>query len=121
MTSALNLLALVTGYFVLRGGAAAYYLIVTYICFSVIRFFAIQWALHRSMNYDNRKLWKLSYFPCLLVVIFYLPVFLIPDTIHPSIRIIVSLIYLIVLEWYIGLSRDERFRLLHFFKSRMLR
>jgi O-antigen/teichoic acid export membrane protein len=57
LTSTLNILAIVAGYFVLRGGAAAYYLVVTYICFSVIRFFAIQWALHHILNYENRKLW----------------------------------------------------------------
>lgn len=112
LTSALNLLAVVAGYFVLRGGAEAYYLTVTYICFSVIRFFAIQWALHRTLNYENCNLWKKSYVPSLLVVIMFIPVFFIPASVNPLIRLIISFTYLCVLEWYVGLSCKER---QHFF------
>jgi len=111
LTSVLNLLALVAGYFVLRGGGAAYYLIVAYICFSIIRFFAIQWALHRSMHYDNWKLWKKSYLPSLLVALLFSIVFLLPSFIHPVIRLSISLAYLLAVEWFVGLSSSERQRL----------
>ena len=119
LTSVLNLLALVTGYFVLCGGAAAYYLIVTYICFSVIRFFAIQWSLHRTLNYENRKLWKNSYIPSLAVVALFLLVFLIPSSVHPLLRLIISFIYLCFLEWFVGLTSVEQQRLIKLIKSKL--
>ena len=119
LTSSLNILAVVAGYFVLRGGAAAYYLTVTYICFSVIRFFAIQWSLYRTLHYENRKLWKYSYIPCLIVVALYLLVFLIPTSVHPLLRLIISFVYLCVLEWLIGLTKDERQRLLSFLTGKI--
>ncbi len=111
VTSVLNLLAVLAGYFVLKGGAEAYYLTVTYICFSAIRFFAIQWALRQTLNYDNRTLWKCSYIPSLLIVVFFLPFFLLPDLTHPALKLITAIIYLCVLEWYIGLNKNEKKRI----------
>ena len=119
LTSLLNILAVVAGYFVLRGGAPAYYLTVTYICFSVIRFFAIQWSLHRTLNYDNKILWKNSYFPSLLIVTLFLPVFVIPEAVHPVLKLVVSFLYLCFLEWFIGLKKNERQRLISFVKSKI--
>lgn len=114
LVSTLNILSIVAGYFVLRGGREAYYLVVTYIVFSAIKFFAIQWTLHHTLNYDNRKLWKNSYLPSLFVVVLFLPVFILPDLGHPIINIVVSFSYLCVLLWRIGLSRNERKRLYEF-------
>ena len=121
LTSSLNVLAIVAGFFVLKGGAAAYYLIVTYISFSVIRFFAIQWALHRTLNYNNSILWKNSYLPSLLVVFLYLPFFLVPDIIHPAIHLSFSLFYLCLIEWFVGLSKIERKRLTLFVRSKFIK
>lgn len=117
LTSSLNILAVIGGYFVLRTGYPAYYLIVTYICFSVLRFFAIQWSLHKTLNYDNRILWKHSYLPSLLVVIIFLPIFLIPDFIHPFIRLSISFWYLCLLEFFIGLSKNERHKIIGIIRS----
>ena len=114
LTSALNILAVVTGYFVLRGGAEAYFLTITYICFSVIRFFTIQWALHHVLNYENNKLWRESYIPSLIVVLLFLPVFFMPVIGHPCINLIISFIYLCILEWFVGLKRTERLRIMSF-------
>lgn len=121
LTSSLNILAVVAGYFVLKGGAEAYFLTVTYICFSVIRFFAIQWSLHHTLNYDNRILWKKSYIPSLIVVALFIPVLFIPDCIHPFIKLSVSFLYLSTLEFFIGLNREERTRLLNFFREKTRR
>lgn len=107
-SSFLNVLSILIGFFVLRGGAPAYYLIVAYIIVSVIRFFVIQWVLHFTLQYDNKKLWKNSYIPSLLIVFLFLPIFFIPDLIHPLTKLIVSSIYLCVLEYFIGLNKKER-------------
>ncbi len=119
LTSSLNILAIVVGYIVLQEGAPAYYLIVTYILFSVIRFFVIQWALHHTLNYDNRILWRNSYLPSIAVVLLFLPVFLLPDIFHPVLKLLISFIYLCILEWFVGLSTMERSRLSSFIYSKL--
>ncbi len=121
LTSSLNIMAILAGYFVLKGGTEAYYLAITYICFSVIRFFAIQWSLHYTLRYENHKLWKNSYLPSILVVLMFLPVLLIPHTIHPLIRLIVSFSYLCFLEYHLGLSVSERKKLAVFLYEKFAR
>ena len=116
-SSILNILSVVLGYFVLRAGAAAYYLTVTYIVISIVRFFVIQWALHRTLNYDNSILWKRSYIPSLLVTVLYVPALFIPDLSHPLIKLIITFVYLCVLEIFVGLSYTERKKLIGFIKS----
>lgn len=119
LTSILNMLSLVVGYFVLRRGVAAYCLVVVYICFSVIRFFAIQWALYRTMHYDNRELWKKSYVPSLVVSVLFSGVFLLPDVFPSAIKLLISFIYLLLLVWFVGLNHTERCRLLSFVQERI--
>ena len=119
LTSTLNVLAVVAGYFVLRGGAPAYYLTVAYICFSIIRFFAIQWTLHHTLDYDNRILWKNSYFPSFLVVVFYLPILCVPAFFHPGVKLLLSFLYLSIIMWFIGLSKKERYLLYNYIKKRL--
>ncbi len=119
LTSALNIFAVISGYFVLRAGAPAYYLTITYIFFSVIRFFAIQWALHRTLGFDNSILWRHSYLPSLFVVLLFLPVFLLPAFVPPFIRLVISFVYLIFLEWFFGLTKEERFRIVSFIKRKV--
>lgn len=119
LTSALNLMAVFAGYLVLRAGAPAYYLVITYIIFSVIRFFAIQLSLQKTLNYNNLVLWKNSYLPSILVVVAFLPVFLIPYSVHPFVRLIVSIVYLSLLEWFLGLTSNERHRLSTFLRNKI--
>lgn len=116
-TSTLNILSVVLGYFVLRGGAPAYFLTITYVCVSVIRFFIIQWVLHHTLHYDSRSLWKHSYLPSLITVLLFVPVLFLPTIAHPAINLVLSFVYLCVLEWFIGLSKKERNQLLYFLQG----
>lgn len=116
-SSILNVLSVVIGYFVLKWGAEAYYLVVAYILVSVLRFFALQFVLHHTLHYDNSLLWRKSYIPSLVTVVLYIPVLFIPDVIHPAIRIVISLIYLCVLEWFLGFDYGERTKLVSFLQS----
>ena len=115
LVSTTNILSVVAGYFVLKNGAEAYYLLIAYIMVSVIRFFAIQWALHKSLNYDNNILWKNSYFPSLFVVLFFCPVFFIPNTLNPVIRLVIVFSYLCIIEYFVGLNKSERVKIASFF------
>lgn len=117
--STLNVLSVVLGYFVLRGGAPAYYLTVTYICVSAVKFFVIQWVLRHTLHYNNQILWKNSYFPSLLTIVLFVPILFIPIIIHPAISIILSFIYLCVLVLFVGLNKKERNQLLGFVKSKL--
>ena len=118
-TSVLNVSSIVLGYFVLRGGAPAYYLIISYIVVSVIRFFVLQWALHHTLNYDNRILWKKSYLPSLLVTLLYLPSLLVPDMSHPFLKLLFTFIYLCVIVVFVGLNQSERNKLYGFLRMHM--
>ncbi len=117
--STLNILSVVAGYFVLSTGVEAYYLIVAYIGVSVVKFFAIQWVLRRTLNYDNGKLWKSSYIPSILIVILYVPCLFIAVDYHPILRLIVSFIYLTMLIWFIGFKKDERIQIFTFVKGKV--
>lgn len=121
LSSILNLLAVVLGYFVLKAGYPAYYLTVAYIVVSSIRFFAIQWALHKTLHYKNSILWIKSYIPSLIVTALYFPVLFIPDLSHPLIKLILTFVYLCVIELLVGLNKKERSKLVAFFKSHLCR
>ena len=121
LVSTLNVLSVVLGFIVLRAGMPAYYLIVAYIIISVFMFFALQYALHQTLDYDNKILWRNSYIPSLVIVIFFIPILFIPKTVHPAIRILLSVTYLILLEWFIGLTKNERGRLIGFAKSKFVK
>ena len=113
-SSLTNILAIVAGFFVLRGGAPAFFLLVAYIVVSIIRFLVIQWALHRTLDYDNRILFRHSYLPSLVTTLCFFPMIFIRTHLHPIFNIIIAIIYLSILVWYIGLNRDERNRISSF-------
>ena len=117
--SSLNILSVVLAYFVLKGGAAAYFLAVAYIIVSTIKFFVVQWVLHRTIHYDNRSLWRFSYIPSLLVTTLFVPILFVPTIGHPFVNLFVSFIYLCLLEWFIGLRKVERQSLLTFIKNKI--
>ena len=119
--SSLNALSVLLGYIVLRAGMPAYYLIVAYIFISVLLFFSMQYSLHKTLNYDNKILWRNSYIPSLIIVCLYVPVFFVPSSVHPALKIVISLTYLSVLELFIGLSKLEREKLFGFLIHKLLK
>lgn len=120
-SSAINILAVVSGYFVLRGGSPAYYLLVAYISVSTIRFFVIQWALHRTLNYNSRTLWRYAYLPSFLTTLLFVPVLIIPFKFHPIVKVVITFLYLCLLVWFVGLSKTERFKLMGFVRGKFVK
>lgn len=108
VVSSLNVLSVVLGYFILKRGAPAYALLIAYIVVSCVKFFCIQLVLHRSMNFKNILLWKKSYLPSLCVAMCFLPMCFFPSSIHPCFRVICALLFLFIIEYWIGLSKEER-------------
>ena len=113
----LRILAVVAGYFVLKLGTSPEALFVTYIVFSVLIVFATQWCLKKTLNYNLRGLFKKAYLPSLLTIVCIFPILLIPDSVNPPVRIVISLIYYVVIVFLVGLNKTERGLVLNkFFK-----
>lgn len=107
-SSTLKMFAIVAAFIVLKIGAPAYSLLYAYILFTVLVFFANQWVLSKTLNYDNAYLWKRSYVPSLLVVGLFCPCFFLKLFIPQFVVIVFSILYLCILILLVGLTRQER-------------
>ena len=106
--STLKLLSIVAAYFALKAGYPAYSLLYAYIVFSFFIFFANQWILKKSVNFDTKLLIKNSYIPSLIIAVCFLPASLLHGNFYPLVVIICSVLYLLVLIYLIGLSQSEK-------------
>ena len=108
VVNTLRLLAVLAAFFVLRAGFPAYTLFYTYIFFSIVIFFIVQYLLRRVLKFDNSLLIKGSYLPSIVVTLLFTPVFLIKNHINPIILMILAAIYLAAIIYLIGLNKTER-------------
>lgn len=108
LINSLRLLAVVAAFFALKAGFGPQSLFICYIAFSVIIVFATQFCMHKTLNYDMRRVYRESYKPSVITLLLLLPVFFIPDIYHPLVKIIVSLLYLVLLVLFVGLGKKER-------------
>lgn len=106
--STLKIVAIIFAYIVLKLGVHAYYLLYVYIVFTILVFFANQWVLNKTLNYDNSFLWKKSYLPSVFIVLLFSPCFFLKLFIPQLIAIIVSFFYLCILIALIGFNASER-------------
>lgn len=105
------LLSVVAAYLVLKTGFPAYYLLITYIVFSVIAFVIRQVVLNKVVKFNNKRLLMESYLPCVLVVILFVPFLLISNKINMLLAVILGIIYLMVITILVGLNKNERTKL----------
>lgn len=115
------LLSIVIAYLVLRRGAPAYYLQITYIIFSFIILIVRQIILNRVIRFNNWQLINKSYIPCLSVLILFAPIFVLKGYIHPIVMILVSIVYLSFLYFFVAFNRDERNFLIDILKQFFIR
>ena len=111
----LRLAAIVFSYLVLKFGGPANSLLYTYILFSVFIFFASQLILRKTLNYDSSILWRKSYFPSLISVIFMIPLILFPFLNNPLFNILLNELYFGIMILFFCLSRYERKRIGYIF------
>lgn len=116
----LRLAAVFVGYVVLKNGAEPYSLYMVYISFSLLIVGVIQYVLHRKIGFDNRILWNHSYMPSLLVTILFVPFLFVDIQLHPLLIISMGTVYAIVLEFFVGLSKNERNRIVVFLKNKLI-
>ena len=115
----LRLIAVVVGYFVLKAGAEPYALYIVYILFSLIIVCVIQYVLHKKLQFDNKVLIKNSYLPSILITVLFIPFLFIPLNPFPLVKMIMGFLYALVLEYTIGLSKQERTKLIGFALSKI--
>ena len=120
IVNTLYLLSILVAYLVLKAGYKAYYLQVTYIVFSAIVLVVRQIVLNKVVKFNNRQLLITSYFPSLTVLVLFLPCCFLIKTLHPVIQFTISLLYLVILVFYIGLQKSERVKLVSFIQRKLL-
>lgn len=106
--STLNILSIVMAYLALKAGYPAYCLIIVYIIVSVVKFFVMQYVLHKTLKYNNQILISKSYLPSLLVVGLSLPLLFLRNCISPLPLLIISMLYVCIVVFYVGLNIKER-------------
>lgn len=121
LINTLRLLAVVAAYFALKADFGPQSLLYCYIAFSVVIVFATQYCMRKTLNYDMKRIYKESYKPSITVLLLLIPSFFLPKYFHPILNISLSLIYLFILELFIGLGRKERNKILNFISSRINR
>lgn len=104
----LRFLTIMAAYIVLEMGTPAYSLLATYVVFAIIIFFAGQWVLHRTLNYDNSILWKHSYLPSIATTLIFLGIVFITRPLPPFLDILVAEILLFITIYMVTLSAKER-------------
>lgn len=113
----IRLLAIALAYLLLRSGLEAWSLFYAYIICTSIAFVVRQIVLKRTINIDNSVLFKKAYFPCLAIVLLFLPILYLSDSIHPLLKIIIGLSYLSLLIILVGLTKNERGMIINILKK----
>ena len=106
------ILSVIVAYFVLRQGFPAYMLIGTYIVFSIIVLCIRQIVLSKVTIINNWEIIRRSYIPSLFIIALYVPFLCLHPDLHPLVLNLMSVLYLICLDLFIGLTKVER---MHFF------
>lgn len=114
IVNSLLLLSVVAAFFVLRSGFPAYSIIVTYIVFSLVAFFVRQIVLNKVYHISNWRIIRESFIPSAVMVLLYLPFVLFHPNWNPIVLNALSLGYLSVLCFCIGLKKAERKRVLRY-------
>ena len=103
-----KLLAIYLAYLVLKAGASPISIFSIYILLSVVNVVFIQIALHRVGGFSFWILAKKSYIPSIIVAALYTMILYIEMPLHPISHMIVVLLYLLMLIWFVGFSKNER-------------
>ena len=102
------IISIIVAYFVLKMGTPPEYLLYIYIVFSIFVLIVRQIVLRLTLKYDLKKLYKYSYLPSTIVMLFVLPLFFLHPTPYPIINIVLCILYLLVIIYMAGLNKQER-------------
>lgn len=115
-----RLFGILVAYFILRSGYPAYSLLYAYISVSIIVVFVKQIALKKSVDFDNKILFRSSYLPSILVLMIYAPLMIIYKClqIHPLLEILSSLLFVCVILFLLGFKKTERQYLINIIRKK---
>jgi O-antigen/teichoic acid export membrane protein len=121
LINTLRLLSIVAAYIVLKIGMPPTALFYCYIAFSVIVVLATQFCMHKTLKYDMRNVYKESYLPSILTIMLFLPILLLPEIYHPLVNIIMTISYLLLLDYFIVLNKKERGYIVNFINGKIFK
>ena len=106
----LFLISIPVSFVVLKLSRSPYGLLVTYLVFSVLNFACRQIVLWKYYDFSPAVLFKKAYLPILYIVIASLPMFLFCNYVltNPIWGIILSVVYVGISEFFLGLNSGER-------------
>ena len=119
IVNTLFILSVVAAYFVLKAGTPAYYLIITYIVFSLIVLVVRQIVLNKVVHFNNWRLLRESYLPSFLIVLLFVPYYMFATGLNEWLRMILGIIYLVIIIWFIGIKKAERKKCLDYIAARI--
>ena len=108
ITNLLRIASLFLAFIFLKLGLPAHYIFYSYILCTISAFFARQWVLKRTLNFDISLLFKKAYIPCLTVTLLFIPFIFIKLNIHPITSLFLLMFFLSSLIVFIGLDSNER-------------
>ena len=114
----LRILSIVSAFIVLKYGAPAQSLLITYIVFAIIIFIAGQWVLHKTLNYDNFILWKHSYIPSIATFVIFIGIAFFSRMLPAFLDIVVAEVLLLFTIFVVALSSKERKGILDLLKKK---
>ena len=108
VVNTIRLVTVVAAFLILKAGFPAHSLFYTYICFTIVNFFVVQFLLNKILHFNNIILIKGSYIPSLLVTIAFLPIFFLKAFLSAVPLLFISSIYLSSIIYVLGFNRKER-------------
>jgi len=119
ITNTFRLSAIIIAYFVLKSGAAPYFLLFSYITTSFFVLLSNQWLLHKEIGVDNMLLLRKAYLPSLFVLISLIPIYFVLNIDFHVLKLIIAFIYCLLCIIILGLSKGEKEMILGVFKSKI--
>lgn len=117
LVNILRLLSIIGAYFVLRSGAEPQCLFISYIICSVLAILVTQYCLHRELKFDVKYIIYHSYLPCVVILFLFLPVLFIKRSCHPLLSMSASMCYLLIIEFIIGVNKDEKRKIFRYIRK----
>lgn len=114
----LRLSAIGVAYLLLKCGCDPESLLYSYICFSFLIIFVGQIILRKVINFNTKLIIRQSFIPSIIVTCMFLLGLLFPSVNDPLLGIVLAELWLLLIVVVLGLSRDEKSRLLLFMKEK---
>jgi len=115
----LLLISVIAGYLILKAGYPAMSFLYVYVIFAALTFIMRIIILKFIYKFDILRLFRESYLPCFLVVLFSIPVYLVKLNFHPIINILLYCSYVLLIIYIFGISMTEKKKICNILKRHL--